>query len=84
MSILENVKTFFVKKQTGNSIDVATKKACPNCWGVQEWDGQFYKKIKANNRKSVDSFIQKVVSKLDKITLKTDTFKCITCTQEAS
>jgi len=30
------------------------------------------------------SFIQKVVSKLDKITLKADTFKCLTCTPDAS
>jgi hypothetical protein len=83
MNIIENVKTYFSKKLKNEKGDVAPKGVCPNCWGKQEWDGEFYKKIKAKNitpeSNTYTSFINEVVTKLDKITLKDDTYKCETC-----
>lgn len=83
MNILESVKQYFGKK-IKNETDVKTPEGiCPNCWGKQEWDGQFYKKIVANNitpeHNEYNSFIHEVSSKLDKITLKKDTYSCETC-----
>ena len=82
MDLFENLKAYFDKKQDYNTVDVAPKGVCPNCWGEQEWDGEFYRKIKsksANRTNLYNTFIKKVVSKLDKITLKGATYKCETC-----
>ena len=83
MSVLNNVKNFFNKKLNNEETTSAPEGICPNCWGQQEWEGDFYSKIKAKNITSEDNtyanFIQDVVSKLDKITLKEDTLVCETC-----
>lgn len=83
MSLFEKVKKYFVSKENNEQTANAPEGVCPNCWGRQEWDGEFYKKIKANNitpnHSTYDSFVHKVVEKLDKITLKKDTFECETC-----
>lgn len=79
MNIIENLKNYFSKKTTATT----PEGICPNCWGKQEWDGQYYKKIIANNitpeHNEYNSFIHEVASKLDKITLKKDTYTCETC-----
>jgi len=50
---------------------------------IENLKGHFYKKLKANNITSEDNtnnnFIHEVAEKLDKITLKEDTFTCETC-----
>ena len=83
MNLIENLKTYFSNKQKIESSNNAPEGVCPNCWGKQEWEGHFYKKIKANNitpeHNTYNSFIHEVAEKLDKITLKEDTYTCETC-----
>ena len=81
--LLDNIKSYFKAKLSGNETGAAPDGVCPNCWGKQEWDGEFYKKIKANNitpeSNTYSSFVYEVAQKLDKITLKEDTYTCTTC-----
>ena len=83
MSIVENLKKHFKEKSEGKEIGKAPEGVCPNCWGKQEWDGEFYKKM--NKKNSIqnsniyDNFINQVVEKLDKIALHKDTYICETC-----
>ena len=83
MNIIQNIKNYFKEKSKGNETLKTPKGVCPNCWGKSEWDGEFYTKIKANNitpnNNIYNSFINKIASKLDKITLKEDTLVCETC-----
>ena len=81
--LLDNIKKYFRAKLENKETTSAPEGVCPNCWGKQEWDGQFYEKIKAKNitpeTNTYNSFIHEVVQKLDKITLKEDTYTCSTC-----
>jgi hypothetical protein len=83
MSLVESLKRFFKDKDNGDKTTVAPKGVCPNCWGRQEWEGEFYKQIKAKNinpeSNTYNSFINEVASKLDEIKLKEDTYECTTC-----
>lgn len=83
MNLIKNLKTYFSKKTNNESVANAPEGVCPNCWGKQEWDGEFYKKIKANNitpeHNAYNNFIHEVAEKLDKITLKEDVLICETC-----
>jgi len=83
MNIIEAIKSYFTAKTNQETTKKAPEGICPNCWGKQEWEGQFYKKIIANNitpeHNEYNSFINEVARKLDKITLKKDTYSCETC-----
>ncbi len=83
MNIIKSLQDYFFSKETDTTKETAPEGICPNCWGKQEWEGHFYKKIKANNitRESnmYTNFIHEVAQKLDKITLKKDTYLCETC-----
>ena len=83
MNITESLKRFFKAKINNEETSAAPDGVCPNCWGREEWEGNFYKHIKANNitpeTNTYNNFIKKVASKLDKITLKEDTYECTTC-----
>ncbi|APG65479.1 hypothetical protein LPB136_08970 [Tenacibaculum todarodis] len=83
MNLIENLKSYFSKKANNQTTSKAPEGVCPNCWGKQEWEGDFYKKIKANNitpdNNLYTSFINEVAQKLDKITLKDDVLICETC-----
>ena len=83
MNIIENLKSYFNKKYNNEGTGESPEGVCPNCWGKQEWDGHFYKKLKAKNITPEDntynSFIHEVAEKLDKIALKEDTYTCETC-----
>ena len=83
MNLIENLKAYFSNKINNQETDNAPNGVCPNCWGKQEWDGEFYKKIKVDNitpeNNTYDSFVHEVASKLDKITLKEDILICETC-----
>jgi hypothetical protein len=65
MSILQNVKDYFSAKSEGKEIKKAPKGICPNCWGKEEWDGEFYKLKKGNrlvgNDQTYNNFINKIV-----------------------
>ncbi len=83
MTLIESIKSYFNKKKNNEQTGEAPEGICPNCWGKQEWDGHYYKKIKAKNitpeHHTYTSFIHEVAEKLDKITLKEDTYICETC-----
>ena len=81
MDIIQNLKKYFTSKAEGNISKKAPVGICPNCWGKQEWEGEFYKKIKTGtpNDKTYENFINDVAIKLDKITLKKDILVCETC-----
>lgn len=83
MNIIDNVKDYFKKIANNKEKIEAPVGVCPNCWGKQEWDGEFYKRIKAKNitpeSNTYNNFIHEVAEKLDKITLKEDTLICETC-----
>jgi hypothetical protein len=81
MNIVNSIKNYFTSKSTGNTTKKAPEGICPNCWGKQEWEGEFYKKIKTGtpNDKTYENFINDVAIKLDKITLKKDILVCETC-----
>ena len=83
MNLVESLKRFFKAKAANKDTVVAPEGICPNCWGRQEWEGEFYKHIKARNitpeSNTYDNFINEVATKLDKITLNEDTYECTTC-----
>lgn len=83
MNLAESLKRFFKKKINGEDPGKAPEGVCPNCWGRQEWEGEFYRQIKAKNitpeSNTYNNFINEVASKLGEIKLKEDTFECTTC-----
>lgn len=83
MNIVLSVKEYFKKKEKNQETGQAPDGVCPNCWGKQEWDGEFYRFMKGqNSNPSADiytSFVQDVARKLDKITIKENTYTCETC-----
>ncbi len=47
MKITERILTFLKKKEKGEvKKNEAPEGICPNCWGKQEYGGQFYEAIK--------------------------------------
>ena len=66
MSILQNIKNYFTSKAEGNTSEKAPVGICPNCWGKQEWEGEFYALNKGNKLVGYDqtynNFINKLVS----------------------
>lgn len=83
MDIAKSIKNYFKAKESRQSENTSPEGICPNCWGRQEWEGNYYDLMKARNitpeSKTYDNFINEVVRKLDKITLKEDTYECATC-----
>lgn len=83
MNLAESLKKYFRDKSNDKVIGSSPEGVCPNCWGRQEWEGNYYELMKAKNitpeSNTYDSFINEVVRKLDKITLKEDSYKCTTC-----
>jgi hypothetical protein len=84
MSILENIKDYFSAKSSGKEIKKAPKGICPNCWGKEEWDGEFYKLKKGNrlvgNDQTYNNFINKIVeSSISGIVINKDSYQYETC-----
>ena len=83
MNIIENLKTYFTKKENKEQTEKAPEGICPNCWGKQEWEGDYYKFMKGEkgnpDKETYNSFIQNVARKLDKITIEKDSYTCETC-----
>ena len=84
MNIRESVKTYFSRKLKNEKGELAPKGVCPNCWGKQEWEGEFYTLNKGNKLVGYDqtynSFINKIVEKnVSGISINEDTYKCETC-----
>ncbi|MDX6748040.1 hypothetical protein SHK09_14680 [Polaribacter sp. PL03] len=84
MNIIESIKTYFTAKVEGNTSKKAPVGICPNCWGKQEWEGDFYKQNKGNklvsNDQTYNNFINKIVeSNISGIVINADTYQCETC-----
>ena len=83
MSLFDSVNGYFKAKSESKEVGRSPEGVCPNCWGKQEWEGEFYKVIKSKNAKpeteTYNNFIKEVVKKLDKITLTKDDYTCETC-----
>lgn len=84
LSIIENVKNYFKNKENNKPVEKAPKGVCPNCWGSQEWDGQFYKLMRAKDvnplHDNYNNFIKEIVTKhITGIIIDQDTYTCVTC-----
>ena len=77
MSLYKSVMSYFSKKEKGEDVK-APEGVCPNCWGTQDYDGQFREILKdeqidVNNHEANYAFIQDfVVNHVDGIKLKND------------
>lgn len=86
MNLIANIKTFFKKKESNLTV-MAPEGFCPNCWGRQEYGGNFYEAMKNEgvNITNIDKkkgWIQDYVSKnLSNIVLKKkgETQTCSVC-----
>jgi hypothetical protein len=86
-TILENIKSYFVKKDNQEKVNSAPEGVCPTCWGQSEWDGQYYELQKDKHLipggDIYESFISKVVDKHVNSTHKhEDKYICTTCDKE--
>ena len=83
MEIIDNIKSFFRKKNNNEATGNAPKGVCPNCWGAQEWENEYYKFKKGNNgnydNDTYDTFIKKATRMLGKITSEGNQYVCETC-----
>ncbi len=84
MSLIENIKSYFTKKENNQPAGDGPEGVCPNCWGKQEWEGEFYEFMKGSKNEKRDetynNFINKIVeSNIDGIAINTDTYTCKTC-----
>ena len=83
MNLIQNLKSYFKKKENKKETGAAPEGVCPNCWGKQEWDGEYYKFMKGQNgdpgEETYNNFVQDVARKLDKIIVKENTYTCETC-----
>lgn len=63
--IIDSIKRFFSKKRKGEPTEETPQGVCPNCWGKQEYDGEFFEIIRdphfTEEGQRYTSFIQKVV-----------------------
>ncbi|MFQ3296384.1 MAG: hypothetical protein ACI9JT_000091 [Polaribacter sp.] len=84
MSIAQNIKNYFNSKTEGTTTKKAPDGICPNCWGKQEWEGDFYKLNKGSklvgNDQTYNSFINKIVeSNVSGMVINEDSYECETC-----
>ena len=82
MSIVENLKNYFKLKSKGETTLKAPEGICPNCWGKQEWEGDFYKLNKGNklvgNNQTYNNFINKIVeNNIEGISIKEGDYFCV-------
>lgn len=86
-TLIENIKSYFIKKDNNEETGNAPESMCPICWGHSEWDGQYYEIKKDKHTLPdgdiYDSFISKIVDKHVRTThdLKTKRV-CVTCDKE--
>ena len=85
--IITAIKNYFSKKWNGESNEQAPEGICPNCWGRQEWDNQFFELKKdphlTQEGKRYESFISKVVDEhVGALHQNGDRYVCVTCGKE--
>ena len=85
--IIENIKTYFERKERGEKTEKSPEGECPTCWGHNEWDGQYYEIKKDKHlipeKQVYESFISKIVD-VHVNTVHTHGTKhiCLTCEKE--
>ena len=84
MDIIQNLKKYFTSKAEGNISKKAPVGICPNCWGKQEWEGEFYKLNKGNkligNDQTYNNFINKIVeNNISGLAINQENYECETC-----
>ena len=84
MNLIQNIKNYFTSKEKGDTSAKSPEGICPNCWGKQEWEGDFYKLNKGSklvgNDQTYNNFINKIVeSNVSGILINKDTYECETC-----
>ena len=82
-----NVLVRLAKKEKGEPVGSAPKQMCPDCWGFNEWDNQYYEVIKDKHfipgQDNYESFISKIVEKHVNTTHKHENkYICTTCDKE--
>ena len=84
--VIDNIENYFQQRREGNDTGDKPDLVCPTCWGVSEWDGQFYEVVKdkhLTDSKIYESFISKVVDEhVTKTHQHGDKYVCITCDKE--
>jgi hypothetical protein len=83
-TIVKNIKAYFSSKQDGEQTKLVPEGMCPNCWGHDEWDGQYYTVVKDKHllpdNDIYQSFISKIVDKHISTTHKHENkYICTTC-----
>nr|WP_321236103.1 hypothetical protein [uncultured Psychroserpens sp.] len=84
MSLIDTIKTYFTKKKNNEDTGLAPEGICPNCWGKQQWEGEFYEYLKGSKNDKRDetynNFINKIVeTNISGIVIDKDTYTCKTC-----
>jgi len=83
MGVIENIKAFFSKKDNNEVTGEAPVGVCPNCWGAQQWENEYYEFKKGHSgnydNDTYNSFIQDVARKLGKVTAQGNEYHCQTC-----
>lgn len=83
MNLAQNLKNYFGKKESKAETGDTPVGVCPNCWGKQEWDGEYYtfmKNHKGHPKEDIyTNFIQDIAKKLEKQTITGDGYTCETC-----
>jgi hypothetical protein len=87
--MIEKIKAFFAKKDKGETVAAAPEGMCPNCWGYNEWEGEYYQVVKKdvqsnnNNEDVYNNFINKVVEKhVESTSQQGNKYVCLTCDKE--
>lgn len=85
--IFENIKAFFSAKDKGEDNQIAPEGVCPNCWGRNEWEDEYFTIVKDRhtvpNKDVYNNFIKKVADKYAKSSHKHgDKYICETCSVE--
>ncbi|MEH6704100.1 MULTISPECIES: hypothetical protein [Galbibacter] len=83
-SIVDSVKRYFKSKENNDSVGKSPEGICPNCWGSQEWEGQFYELMRAKDvnplHDNYNNFIKEFVTQhISGIILDEHTYTCVTC-----
>jgi len=84
MDLTQSIKNFFKAKSKNQKTKSAPEGVCPNCWGKQEWEGEYYEQMKAKNitpeSDTYNNWIKEFVTKhIDGIAIKEDIYTCTTC-----